>query len=254
MSLVTPASSQPCSRRASSGPLMSCTAFGRSGSASQAPSALSSSGLSSAGITNPADPSGAARARPVSTPTPRPHVPRNANPTRPLACSSSQAATSSTPSRCTARSKPSSASASGASTLENSRSRNTRNCRLSNSECTSSRSHWPRSRSSTPRSSATSRTSSVSWRLRMTLARFSRRASPTLPLTVSTPATSASKLPNSRIHLAAVFSPTPGMPGRLSDGSPRRAAKSGYWAGVRSYLDRTSSGVNRVRSLTPRRG
>ena len=34
------------------------------------------------------------------------------------------------------------------------------------------------------------------------------------------------------ISLAAVFSPTPGMPGRLSLGSPRIAAYSGYCAGV----------------------
>ena len=34
------------------------------------------------------------------------------------------------------------------------------------------------------------------------------------------------------ISLAAVFSPTPGTPGRLSLGSPRRAAYSGYCAGV----------------------
>ena len=60
--------------------------------------------------------------------------------------------------------------------------------------------------------------------------------------------------PYSRIHLAAVFSPTPGMPGRLSLGSPRRAAKSGYCAGDRSYLACTSSGVKRVISLTPRLG
>ena len=88
----------------------------------------------------------------------------------------------------------------------------------------------------------------------MTLARFSRSAMPTLPPTVSTLATSSSSEPYSRTHLEAVFSPTPGMPGRLSLGSPRSAAKSGYCAGVRSYLARTSSGVNRVISLTPLRG
>ena len=34
------------------------------------------------------------------------------------------------------------------------------------------------------------------------------------------------------MSLAAVFSPTPGTPGRLSDGSPRMAAYCGYCAGV----------------------
>lgn len=53
------------------------------------------------------------------------------------------------------------------------------------------------------------------------------------------------------IHFAAVFSPTPGMPGRLSEGSPRRAAKSGYWAGVNPYFSNTFSGVKRVSSETP---
>ena len=54
-------------------------------------------------------------------------------------------------------------------------------------------------------------------------------------------------------HLDAVFSPTPGMLGRLSLGSPRSAAKSGYWAGVSPYFSVTASGVNRVMSLIPRR-
>ena len=54
------------------------------------------------------------------------------------------------------------------------------------------------------------------------------------------------------IHLAAVFSPTPGMLGRLSLGSPRSAAKSGYWAGVSPYVAISTSGVKRVVSLTPR--
>ena len=91
-------------------------------------------------------------------------------------------------------------------------------------------------------------------RLRRTLARFSRSASPALPLTVSTCSASALSEPNSRTHFAAVFSPTPGMFGRLSLGSPRSAAKSGYCAGVRPYFSCTASGVNRVMSLTPRRG
>ena len=68
------------------------------------------------------------------------------------------------------------------------------------------------------------------------LPRCSRSLSPALPLTSSTRSTSAASEPNSATHLAAVFSPTPGMPGRLSLGSPRSAAKSGYWAGVSPYF------------------
>ncbi len=81
--------------------------------------------------------------------------------------------------------------------------------------------------------------------------RWSRKFCPALPLTSSARSTSSANDPNWLIHFAAVFSPTPGMPGRLSDGSPRSAAKSGYWAGVRPYFSTTFSGVYRVSSETP---
>ncbi len=97
-------------------------------------------------------------------------------------------------------------------------------------------------RSPGPSSSGTARSSSVSRRFCSTDDRCSRSFSPTLPLTVSTWSTSASSEPYSRIHLAAVFSPTLGMLGRLSLGSPRSAAKSGYCAGDRPYLASTSAG------------
>ena len=87
-----------------------------------------------------------------------------------------------------------------------------------------------------------------------TLDRLARSASPTLPFTASTLSTSACSDPYSMIHFDAVFSPTPGMPGRLSLGSPRSAAKSGYCVGVNPYFSTTASGVNRVSSLTPLRG
>ena len=76
----------------------------------------------------------------------------------------------------------------------------------------------------------------VSWRLLSTLPRWARSASPALPFTSSTRFTRFSSEPNSTIHFVAVFSPTPGIDGRLSLGSPRRAAKSGYWAGVSPYF------------------
>ena len=65
---------------------------------------------------------------------------------------------------------------------------------------------------------------------------------------------SFSRLPYSAIHFAAVFSPTPGIDGKLSLGSPRKAAKSGYCAGVNPYFSITASGVIRARSVTPRFG
>ena len=54
------------------------------------------------------------------------------------------------------------------------------------------------------------------------------------------------------MSLVAVFSPSPGMPGRLSLGSPRSAANSGYCSGLRPYFSCTASGVIRFMSDTPR--
>ena len=116
--------------------------------------------------------------------------------------------------------------------------------------CSRSQGTGLRSRGPTP--TGTSLASSVSWRLSSTAGRCSRSFSPALPLTSPTRSTSSASEPNSTIHLDAVFSPTPGMLGRLSLGSPRRAAKSGYWAGVRPYFSISSPGVNRVVSVTPR--
>ena len=55
------------------------------------------------------------------------------------------------------------------------------------------------------------------------------------------------------IHFWAVFGPTPGTPGMLSEVSPRSAARSGYCFGVTPYFSSTASGVKRWSSETPRR-
>ena len=104
------------------------------------------------------------------------------------------------------------------------------------------------------RSKGTSATSCVSSRFRMTLSIESRRDCPTLPPTLSTFDKSSCSDPYSTTHFAAVFSPTPGIDGKLSLGSPRRAAKSGYCAGDIPYFSCTASGVIRAKSLTPRFG
>ena len=153
MSLVTPARFQPCWRSASSGPLTSCAALGADGSASHAPSAASSSALDDVWRRGrrrcrrppPARCRSASRCR-------GPRCPRKASPTRrpSRACSSShwldlvrgRAG-------WRRRRNPRSASGSAAATVANSRSRSTRNCRLSNSSCTSSRSHCAGPSSST---------------------------------------------------------------------------------------------------------
>ena len=96
--------------------------------------------------------------------------------------------------------------------------------------------------------------SRVSSAFNSTLDTFARSESPTLPPTLSTLASNAFSDPYSAIHFAAVFSPTPGIEGKLSLGSPRRAAKSGYCAGVKPYFSSTASGVMRARSVTPRFG
>jgi hypothetical protein len=56
------------------------------------------------------------------------------------------------------------------------------------------------------------------------------------------------------IHFAAVFGPTPGTPGRLSEDSPTSAAMSGYRSGGTPYLAWTASGVIRASSETPLTG
>ena len=62
---------------------------------------------------------------------------------------------------------------------------------------------------------------------------------------------SAESDPYSAIHFVAVFSPTPGIEGKLSLGSPRSAAKSGYCSGVSPYFSKTAEGVISANSLTP---
>ncbi len=121
----------------------------------------------------------------------------------------------------------------------------------SSTPVTADRSYGRRPRSAALLGSSTSLTISVRTRLSLTASRWSRKFCPALPLTSSARSTSSANDPNWVIHLAAVFSPTPGMPGRLSDGSPRRAAKSGYCCGVSPYFSSTFSGVKRVSSETP---
>ena len=58
--------------------------------------------------------------------------------------------------------------------------------------------------------------------------------------------------PKCRSSALRRVSPSPGMPGRLSLGSPRSAANSGYCAGVRPYFSSTASGVILRMSETPR--
>ncbi len=122
---------------------------------------------------------------------------------------------------------------------------------MSRMPVTAVRSYGARSSSTGVFGSSTSRTISVSTRFIFTASRWSRRFCPATPLTSSARAISSSNVPNWLIHFAAVFSPTFGMLGRLSDGSPRRAAKSGYCRGVSPYFSTTFSGVNRVSSETP---
>ena len=108
-----------------------------------------------------------------------------------------------------------------------------RSLRVRNSSCSN---RAVRSDSVTPLQASASMVKSIgascrSWvssRLRFTLSTLARSDSPTLPPTFSTWARSSVRDPYSTTHFAAVFSPTPGIDGKLSLGSPRRAAKSGY--------------------------
>ena len=71
----------------------------------------------------------------------------------------------------------------------------------------------------------------ISWFLR-TRASDAARDSRSFGVCSSTCSKIPSSPPYLTISLAAVFSPTPGTPGRLSLGSPRSAAYSGYCSGV----------------------
>ena len=161
------------------------------------------------------------------------------------ACASSQARTArpAPAGRRPPRSPRCSGSCAGTK-VSNSRSRSTRNCRSSKMRCTASRSYGWTARSvpgpSVERHVADQLGEPAVHQHVRQVPRAARRRPCPGPRRPGRPA--SSRLPNSRIHLAAVFSPTPGMPGRLSHGSPRSAAKSGYCAGVSPYLASTSSG------------
>ena len=105
------------------------------------------------------------------------------------------------------------------------------------------RSHAPRVRWVTSTSSGTSRTSGMMRALERASSSFSARFSRSLGVCSSRWAKMPSRSPYLVSSLAAVFSPTPGMPGRLSDGSPRSEASSTYCDGgtpVRSKMPASS--------------
>lgn len=155
------------------------------------------------------------------------HRPTTTRPQRPVAaCSASQPPSSPGARVAPSIAKPLSASGAADSTVANRRSRSTRNSRPSKTRCTSSRSQLARARSSIVIGSSTSRTSWLRRRLRRTWSRWVRRDSPALPLISCTCSTMPARSPYAVIHLAAVLGPTPGTPGRLSEVSPTRAARS----------------------------
>ncbi len=215
MSIATPPTVQPCSAKTRMALFASCSTLGRSASAIQAAKAFSSSSTSCAGSNHTAGPSPVASAISLTVPAPSAQAATVATPTVPEACRSSQPGRSPAASTTPSISTPSPAAATSCSapgSAANSRSRKLglRNSRASSTTSSVARSYGSRARSAGPASSATSRTISVSRRLSLTASRWSRRFCPTLPLTSSTRSTSSSNEPNWVIHLAAVFSPTPG--------------------------------------------
>ena len=96
-----------------------------------------------------------------------------------------------------------------------------------------------------------SRFNSTGTSVRMVARNFDMRMSSTAdstfrfnaPLSSSVRSNSCSMLPNSLISLTAVFSPTPGQPGKLSALSPISASKSMTWSGeVMPYFWQTAAG------------
>ena len=101
-----------------------------------------------------------------------------------------------------------------------------------NSRVSNSAPRPPRSGSSTLHCSGVkpsdiSVTRALRRRLRRTSSTCSRRASPLFPPTSAALDRSESNPSNLLSHCAAVFGPTPGIPGRLSEVSPTNAASSG---------------------------
>ena len=252
MSLVSPASSRPRAASAWIGPLASCSALGRPGRPARPPAPARRPRSARSGRCTRRRRRG--RRWPARSgsrcPGPRSRWPPARSRPPPAACSASQLRPPRPgPGTSASTSNPSAglgavAGAPAATPADPVRAASRRagraapgtaGCRRAGGSAPGPRARGARSPRRRPRS-GTSRASSVSWRLRSTSARCSRSLSPALPLTSSTRSTSSASEPNSVTHLAAVFSPTPGMLGRLSLGSPRRAAKSGYWAGVRPYF------------------
>ena len=93
------------------------------------------------------------------------------------------------------------------------------------------RSQPPRVSWSTSTSSGTSRTSGMMRALERASSSFSARFSRSLGVCSSRWEKIPSRSPYLVSSLAAVFSPTPGMPGRLSEGSPRSDASNTYCVG-----------------------
>ena len=224
-----PSSGQPWAASASIGPLASCSTLGRSGSASQAASAASSSGVSVGGVDEAAVPSSVARASAVH-----------------LAGAGAPGALHGARRRARWRAAASQADTSpGASTraLELEADCRRRPPRRSGSRragraapgtpgrrraCAppgGPRAAAPGRRGASSRSR--SRTRALSRRLRITSPRCSRSASPFLPVISSAWVMTLSRPSYVLIHLAAKPWPTPGTPGRLSEVSPTIAASSG---------------------------
>ena len=105
-----------------------------------------------------------------------------------------------------------------------------RNSRKSNSRLTSAGLGSITSRSGN--STGASRRRIITWWFLRTRSSCSASEARSFGVCSSTWSKTPSSPPYIVISLAAVFSPTPGTPGRLSLGSPRSAAYSGYCADV----------------------
>lgn len=232
MSAATPPSRQPRSPKTRSSDFTSCSALGLPGSASHAAKARSSSSVSPDGSNDAAYPSPVASATRAMSPSPRTHVWSAASPVSPVARAASQPASSPGSSSrprtgsglaaplCGAGGRP----PPGSAAKSRCRRLALRNSSSSSRDVNADMSYGRRRRSPISTGRSRSRTSSVSRRFSRTASSAARSFSPALPLTSSARSSRASREPNSRTHFAAVFSPMPGMLGRLSDGSPRSAA------------------------------
>ena len=240
MSNTTPATSTPEANALRSSSFASCVHFGASADASASATGPSASNGANAACAPPGDAAAPRTSR------------RSASSRIPFGASDAINAASSSVEN--SRRSSSVTSTLGFMTPTSfSRSRRERNSRDVKSRRTSAGSHSPMTQSWGPMSSGRSVTIRASSLFRVSCAADASTLSLSFPRSSSACSSSDSTDPYSWISLVAVFSPTPGTPGMLSEGSPFNATYSRYFDGGTPNRSSTPASSYRTMSEIPRR-